>query len=123
MEPNIESLKLKRTHILEDILKRIKDWDKTYEAGIKIIDRVDLSLEELKEINTYLETQLGFVPFDEPYEEGIRSLKEDYKILLDELEIEKANLLELIKEIRLKEKVKNSYILQKNNSIFIDKDL
>lgn len=123
MEPNIEGLKLKRIHILKDILKEIKDWDKTYELGIEIIEWVDSSLEELKEINNLLEAKIGFVPFDESYEERILEVQREYGFLLEELEVEKANLLELIKEIRLKEKIKNSYILKKKDSVFIDKDL
>lgn len=123
MEPNIEDLKLKREKILKNILKEIKKWDKTYEVGITIIESIDLSLEELKETNNQLESKVGFVPFDAPYETNILAVQREYAYLLEKLEIEKEKLLDLIKETRLKEKVKNNYILKKNESIFIDKDL
>ncbi|OLS03779.1 hypothetical protein [Tissierella creatinophila] len=123
MEPNIENLKLERIEILENILKKIKRWDKTYEMGIEIIDDVEVILEELKEINNLLESSLGFFPLDKPYEEKIGTVRWEYSVFLDELKIKREKLLELIKETRLKEKIKNNYILNDRGSIFIDKDL
>lgn len=123
MESNIEGLKLKRIEILENILKKIKGWDKTYEMGIEIIETIETGLEELKEISNLLETVLGFIPFSETYGEKIVIVMDEYRVLLDKLEIEREKLLELIKETKLKEKVKDNYILNDKGSIFIDKDL
>lgn len=64
MEPNIEDLKVERLEILEDVLKIIEDWDKSYEMGIEIIEGVDLGLEEIKSINTP-DFKAGRVVFEE----------------------------------------------------------
>lgn len=116
-------LKEKRVNILKEILEEIKKWDKTYEVGIDIIDSVELKLEELKTTNGLLETHSRSIPFDEPYEKYILLVRDEYKQLIAELEVEKKKLLKLIKEISLKDKIKNSYILKDRDSIFIDKDL
>lgn len=123
MAANIDKLKLKREEMLENILKTIKSWDGSYEVGISIIDDVDLALEELKSINGSIETISASIPPDEIYRENMTLIVKEYEDLLKQLEIERKKLLELIKETRLKDEVKNSYIFKKKNSIFIDKDL
>lgn len=120
MEPNIEDLKVERLEILEDVLKIIEDWDKSYEMGIEIIEGVGLGLEEIKSINDHFDS---FVPFDEAYEEKLTRLRDDYGNFLESLQGEKEKLLELIKETGLKKRVKESYILNDKGSVFIDKDL
>lgn len=123
MEANIRDLKFKRVEVLENILKIIKEWDKSYEMGIEIIENIDLELEEIKVINNLLEASKSFIPFDQLYEEKLIIIKDEYGKLLENLEGEKEKLLQLIKETRLKDKVKKSYILNEKGSIFIDKDL
>ncbi len=123
MESNIKNLKLKRVESLENILKIIRSWDKSYEMGMEIIEKIGFSLEEIKEINSLLEPSRGFVPFDELYEERLKTVKNEYGNLLEKLEGEKEKLLQFIKETGLKIKVKKSYILNEKKSIFIDKDL
>lgn len=113
----------KRLAILEEVLEAIRSWDKTYDMGIAIIESVGLSLEDLKTINTSIATSSGSTPFDEVYRDKMSLVVEEYGGLLDKLEIERKELLKLIKETRLKEQVKHSYILKDKDSIFIDKDL
>lgn len=123
MESNIEALKSKRIEVLKDIVEVIESWDKTNERGIEIIESVDLQLQDLKKINNQLELGLGNIAYDEEYEDFILITREKYKDLIKALDGERESLLDLIKEIKLKEKIKNSYILTQNDSVFIDKDL
>lgn len=123
MAANIGELKVKRKEILENILKTIKSWDGTYEVGISIIEDVDLALEELKAINSSIETISASDLNDNTYREKMILIVKEHEDLLKELKIERKKLLKLIKETRLKESVKNSYILKEKDSIFINKDL
>lgn len=116
-------LKEKRLDLLKDILEEIRKWDKTYEVGIDIVDSVELKLKELKTANILLENQPGFIPFDQSYEKYILLVRDEYQELIEGLEVEKKKLLKLIREINLKDKVRNSYILKDRASVFIDKDL
>ncbi len=123
MESNIDNLKAKRIELVDGGLKSIGGWDKSYEAGIEIIDGVEDSLGEIQRINNLLEDSHSSMDFDEIYQEKISQLKDEYRAFLDLLEIEKKKLLELIKEAGLREKVKNNYIQKDSESMFIDKDL
>lgn len=123
MDANIALLRRNRQNVLDEILKVVKDWDKTYEMGIEIVDKIAEPLKELGSINNSLRSKLGFVPFDKPYEKCILSLEKEYGIIIERLEVERKKLLELIKETKLKEKVRDNYILKDRDSIFIDKDL
>ena len=121
MEPNIVEFRAKRKEILEEVLEEIKAWDGSYEEGIGIIESVEVYLADLKELNSLLSQDPDL--FDGSYEKALVDFKEAYEVFLSKLDIEKKKLLELIKETRLKEKVKNSYILKDKDSVFIDKDL
>lgn len=123
MEPNIKEFNLKRINILEDILEIIRNWDKTYEMGIDIIAKVEVNLEELKSIDKQLQSILGSIPFEDSYRDKMSLVAKEYEELLKNLEIERKKLLDFIRETRLKDKIKNSYILKEKESVFIDKDL
>ena len=116
-------LKVKREKVIDTMEDTVTRWDGTYESGIEIIERIQESIEDIEKINNLIEEGSGSLPYDNLYEEKIRSFKKTYEYLLKKLEIEKKKLFELMKETRLKDEVKGSYILKKNKSIFIDKDL
>lgn len=123
MESNIKDFNRKRIDILDHILEAIRKWDKTYEMGIDIIDTIDLRLEELKAMDREYEKSSGPIPLDEAYRDKMTLVAAEYEELLEKLEVERKKLLELIQETKLKDKVKNSYILKEKESVFIDKDL
>lgn len=123
MESNIESLKVKREKTLQRMEEKIEAWDGSYEAAMEIIEQIDLAIGELENINGSIKKTLVSIPYDGVYEKKILAFKESYGRFLEKLEIEKAKLFKLMKETRLKDEVKDSYIVQERKSIFIDKDL
>lgn len=123
MESNIEDLKKDRENVLDETIVGILNWDGSYEKGIKIVESVGASIEELKRLNKSLEALLGSLPIGGKYNEKMLILVEEYEDLLNKLDIERSKLLKLIQEVKLKEKVRDNYISKDLESIFIDKDL
>lgn len=126
MDSNIDSIeKLKsRDKILNTLVDRLNGWDKTAETGIDIIEKNKTDIENLKSMEATLKRNHSLYSSDGSleYMEKINYLLEGEKNILDAL-LKKSEEVELVmKQLNNRDKIKDNYLSQNKNSIFIDRD-
>lgn len=118
---NIEKNLKTRDEILALLIKRINSWDRTPESGMEIIEKNKTDIEKLQSIEKSLESSdLSYI--DEKYIEKISFILQGESEILENLSKRREEVKKIINQLSHKDKIKNNYIKQNKNSIFIDRD-
>jgi hypothetical protein len=118
---NINEVLKTRDEILDNLIRRIDSWDKTSESGVDIIEKNRVDIERLQSIEKSLEIK-DLVYIDEEYIEKISFILQGERVILEKLSNKRIEVKRIINQISKKDKIKDNYIKQNQNSIFVDKD-
>lgn len=110
-----------RDNVLDRIIKRIGSWDKGPESAMEIIEENQKDIEELRfQEELFQGDNLDYR--DESYLEKIIFILEEEKKIASILAIRQDEVKEILQQLSKKDIIKENYIKQKTNSIFVDKD-
>lgn len=120
---NPRVLIMERNNILDTILKDLKNWDGTSESGVEIVKTNEANLNRIKTINLKL---IRFASTDIDYEEYTHKLNlilEEQKRFTQALKAKQNELFHNLQQLGKRKNVADNYISNKQEPIFIDKDL
>lgn len=120
---NPRILFMERNDILDAILNDLKNWDGTSESGIEIVEMNEANLNKLKTINLKLSKFASMNIYDQEYESKINLIVEEQKRFTEALRSKQNELFHNLQQLGKKQDVVDNYISNKQESIFIDKDL
>lgn len=121
IDPN--TLITERNHMLDKIIKDLKDWNGTPELGVEIINNNEANLDRIKDINQKLEEFASIDIQNEEYEYKLNLIFNEQKKLMESLKGKQKELFHSIQQLGKRENVRESYVSTKQEPIFIDKDL
>lgn len=115
-----ELLKI-QDNILDNMINRIKSWDKSPEIAMEIIEKNEVDIDKLQSIEKSLkEKNISYG--HRAYLDKVTFILEEERIILSTLSKRKDEVGDIINQLSKKDKIKNNYIKQNKNSIFIDQD-
>lgn len=123
MGQHIGDLKKERNKLAQQMLNRIKKWDKSAEDAAEIIEENNLLIERLRDIDSQMKDINPEDLYDEIYESHILKILDGNRSLLSKVAKDKASILKSIKETGKSQEVLKSYVTNFDESIFINKDI
>ena len=125
MGENLEIIALieARNEIFEEILSNMRTWDSNIESGISLIESNQVSLDNLKTLNSEIYKINATSIYDEEYSYKLNLISKELEKLTNALRGKQSNLLDGKQQLNKKNQVINSYLSVNKESIFIDKDV
>lgn len=118
---NIDEILEKRDELLDILLQRINNWDNSVEAGMDIIENNKLEIDKLKLINEDLKER-DLSHRDEEYMDKIALILSGQKEIILKLSKRQDEVKTIMRQLSKKDKIRENYIEQNQNSIFVDRD-
>lgn len=118
---NQEKLILAKDQLMNEMQDRLINWDKSHDAAIDILEKNNLSVIAMQEVDQDLTTeQLNEYNAKRlaMWQEIIAKQKE----LIEAVQAKKDQVEEQLVQMGQKDKVVSSYISLQNNSAFVEKD-
>lgn len=120
---NFKNHLIERNNILDNILKNLRDWDKTIESGVNIVKDNEANFNKIKDINIELKKFASLNINNEAYEDKLKLVLEEQKNFIQALKLKQKKLFYNMKQLDKRKDVEKSYISNKKDPVFIDKDL
>lgn len=123
MDANIRAKKLieERDELIDRILNNFSSWDGSRETGIEVLSTNEELIEEIKIINDKL--SIFNVDNNDEYIDRLNLVISKQAEIIEVLKKEKNLLLESLNQLGKRNKIVDSYISNKKQPIFIDKDV
>lgn len=112
-----------RNNILDRILDNLRKWDRTIESGVDIIEANEANFNKIRDINLELKKFASLDQGKKEYKRKLKLVLEEQKKFIKSLELERNKLFHNMKQLDKRKDVEKSYIANKRDPVFIDKDL
>lgn len=112
-----------RNNILDRILDNLRKWDRTIESGVDIIEANEANFNKVRDINLELKKFASLDQGKKEYKRKLKLVLEEQKKFIKSLELERNKLFHNMKQLDKRKDVEKSYIANKRDPVFIDKDL